>query len=316
MQSILPGLSLVIPAYKSAETLPELVSRLAVVLPSLAPEFEVIIVNDGSGDATWGVITALVAEHRFLRGINLMRNYGQHNALLCGIRAARYDRTITMDDDLQHPPEALPELSAALTEDRDVVYATPQHEQHGLIRDVASAATKFALQNAMGADTAQMVSAWRIFRTRLRGAFVGYGNPYVSIDVLLTWGTTRFHAIPVRHAPRARGESHYTVSKLMRHALNMVTGFSSLPLRFASVVGFAFTVFGGLVLVYVIGRYLLQGSTVAGFPFLASIIAIFAGAQLFALGIIGEYIARMHGRIMEKPAYAVAAEVGSERGIA
>ena len=94
----------------------------------------------------------------------------------------------------------------------------------------------------------------------------------------------------------------------------MMKGFSALPLRFSSVVGFAFTVFGGLVLLYVVGRYLLQGSTVAGFPFLASIIAIFAGAQLFALGIIGEYIARMHGRLMEKPAYAVEAEVRSGGG--
>ncbi len=314
MESIPLGLSVVIPAYNSAEILPELIARLGRVLPDLASEFEVIVVNDGSLDDTWATIRTLAARYDFVRGINLMRNYGQHNALLCGIRAVRYDRTVTMDDDLQHPPEALPELCAALKAAYDVVYATTTQQQHGLLRNLASVTTKFALQNAMGAETARRVSAWRIFRTRLRGAFADYSSPYVSIDVLLTWGTTRFHAVPMRHEPRARGESNYTALKLVRHALNMMTGFSALPLRFASVVGFAFTVFGGLVLVYVVGRYLLQGSTVAGFPFLASIIAIFAGAQLFALGIIGEYIARMHGRLMEKPAYAVEAEVRSGGG--
>jgi len=305
MKSIPPGLSVVIPAYNSAETLAELVERLGRVLPALARDFEVILVNDGSRDNTWEVIRLLAAEHGFVRGINLMRNYGQHNALLCGIRAARYDRTVTMDDDLQHPPEALPNLVAALTDQIDVVYAAPDRPQHGLWRNLASFVTKLTLRNSMGARTARMASAWRIFRTNLRDAFAAYGSPYVSIDVLLTWGTTRFDAISLRHDPRARGESNYTALSLLRHALNMMTGFSTVPLRFANVVGLLFTVFGGLVLLYVVGRYLLEGSKVAGFPFLASIIAIFAGAQLFALGIIGEYIARMHGRLMERPSYVV-----------
>ncbi len=301
----MPGLSVVIPAYRSAANLPDLVRRLARVLPGLAADYEVVLVNDGSGDDTWGVICALAVEHGFVRGINLMRNYGQHNALLCGIRAARYDRTITMDDDLQHPPESLGVLVAGLTAERDVVYAAPEKEQHGMMRDFASVVTKFALQNAMGAETARMVSAWRIFRTKLRGAFASYGSPYVCIDVLLTWGTTRFHAIVLPHAPRTRGESNYTSAKLFRHALNMMTGFSTMPLRFASFLGFGLTLFGVLILVYVLGRYILEGSAVAGFPFLASTIAIFSGAQLFALGIIGEYIARMHGRLMERPVYVV-----------
>ncbi len=308
MKSLPSGLSVVIPAYRSGGILGGLVERLATVLPVLAGNFEVIFVNDGSGDDSWAVICSLSERHGFVRGINLARNYGQHNALLCGIRAARYDRIITMDDDLQHPPESLGELVAALTAERDVVYATPVQEQHGMMRDLASIITKFALQNAMGAETARQVSAWRIFRTKLRGAFAAYGSPYVCIDVLLTWGTTRFYAIPLRHAPRARGESHYTTAKLMRHALNMMTGFSTAPLRFASVLGLGLTVFGGMILVYVLGRYFLQENTVAGFPFLASTIAIFSGAQLFALGIIGEYIALMHGRLMERPVYVVEAD--------
>ena len=305
MPPLPPGLTVVIPAYESEASLPELVRRLGAVLPGLAPDFEVVLVNDGSRDRTWEVIQRLSAEHAFVRGICLMRNYGQHNALLCGIRAARYATLVTMDDDLQHPPELLPVLLAALTPELDVVYASPEKQQHGLLRDLASAITKLALKNAMGARTARVVSAWRVFRTKVRDAFASYQAPYVSIDVLLTWGTTRFAAITLRHDPRVLGVSNYTMPKLLRHALNMMTGFSVAPLQFASIVGFSFTLFGLGVLAYVLGRYLLFGSTVAGFPFLASIIAIFSGAQLFALGIIGEYLARMHFRLMEKPSYAV-----------
>ncbi|MFT5052344.1 MAG: hypothetical protein ACI8QZ_003777, partial [Chlamydiales bacterium] len=176
---------------------------------------------------------------------------------------------------------------------------------HGLFRNLASQMTKIALQSAVGASTARKVSAFRVIRTSLREAFKDYRSQFVSIDVLLTWGSTHFAAVTVRHDPRMVGVSNYTLRKLLAHAMNMMTGFSTRPLQFASMVGFAFTVFGMLVLAFVVGRYLLQGSSVPGFAFLASVIAIFSGAQLFALGIIGEYIARMHFRMMERPAYAM-----------
>jgi glycosyltransferase involved in cell wall biosynthesis len=239
-----------------------------------------------------------------------MRNYGQHNALLCGIRDARYEVIVTMDDDLQHPPEEIPKLLAKLDDNYDVVYGTPAHEQHGLWRDLASQVTKLALQNAMGSRTARQVSAFRVCRTELRNAFENYQGPFPSIDVLLTWGTTRLAAVKVRHEPRRGGVSNYTVGKLLRHAFNMMTGFSVLPLQLASVVGFVFSVLGLLVLGYVLGRYLVEGGSVPGFPFLASVIAIFSGAQLFALGIIGEYLARMHFRMMDRPTYTVRSTSG------
>ena len=157
----------------------------------------------------------------------------------------------------------------------------------------------------MGAGTARHVSAFRAFRTDLRQAFAGYQSPSVSLDVLLTWGTTRFAAIPVRHDPRRLGESNYTFRRLVILALDMMTGFSTWPLRLASLIGLGVTLFGVAVLAYVLGRYLIAGYSVPGFPFLASTIAIFSGAQLFALGIIGEYLARMHFRIMNKPTYVV-----------
>jgi hypothetical protein len=156
------------------------------------------------------------------------------------------------------------------------------------------------------------VSAWRIFRTELRSAFNGFNSPFVSIDVLLTWATTKFSSIRLRHDPRAEGKSNYTVGKLIRHAFNMMTGFSVLPLQFASIIGFAFTLFGLCVLAYVLTSFIVRGTSVTGFPFLASIIAIFSGAQLFALGIIGEYLARMHFRTMDKPTYAIRETTGAD----
>jgi undecaprenyl-phosphate 4-deoxy-4-formamido-L-arabinose transferase len=312
-----PSISVVVPVYNSELTLPELVKRLQQVLAVAADEYELLLVNDGSQDQSWRVIQRLAAEHDRVRGINLMRNYGQHNTLLCGIRAARFGITVTMDDDLQHPPEEISKLLAKLNEGFEVVYGFPEREQHGLLRDIASGLTKIALQKSMGAETAIHVSAFRVFRTQTRNAFMSYSGPFVSIDVLLTWATTRFVAIPVRHDPRQAGTSNYTVGMLFKHAMNMVTGFSTLPLQLANLMGFLCTGFGGVVLVYVVGRYLLYGSTVQGFPFLASIIAIFSGTQLLALGIIGEYLARMHFRMMERPTYTVREEVAprDQRGV-
>jgi undecaprenyl-phosphate 4-deoxy-4-formamido-L-arabinose transferase len=197
----------------------------------------------------------------------------------------------------------------------DVVYGTPAQERHGLWRDLASQVTKIALQSAMGAETARKVSAFRVFRTHLRDAFANYRGPFVSIDVLLTWGSTRFSSVTVQHDPRRVGVSNYTFRKLLTHALNMMTGFSTVPLQLASLIGFLFTLFGIAVLIYVLGRYIIQGGSVPGFPFLASVIAIFSGAQLFALGIIGEYLARMHFRMMDRPAYVVRDQVNVDQPV-
>lgn len=297
--------SVVVPVYNSEGSLPMLVAKLSQVLTPESELGELILVNDGSRDRSWAVIQQLAAQHRWIRGFNLMRNFGQHNAVLCGIRAARFDVIVTMDDDLQTPAEEVPRLLAELRPGRDVVYGTPQQQSHGLLRNLASTITKLTLQGAMGADTARKISPFRVFRTHLRDAFANYGGPFVSIDVLLTWGTSAFTSIPVKHEPRTIGVSNYTMRKLIAHAMNMMTGFSTLPLQVASIVGFAFTLFGVAVLIYVIGRYLIHGAVVPGFAFLASVVAIFSGAQLFALGIIGEYLARMHFRMMDRPPYAV-----------
>lgn len=293
------------PVYNSAATLGMLVERLSAALQPVISEFEIVLVNDASRDHSWNVIEQLSLADPRVRGIDLARNQGQHNALLCGFRAARFDVIVTLDDDLQHRPEEIVRLLEKLEDGYDVVYGARKAEGHGLLRNVASRITKIALQTAMGAETAETLSPFRALRTSVRNAFASYHGPYVNIDVLLTWGTSRFGAVPVTHAQREKGASNYTVRLLLRHALNMITGFSTMPLKMASLMGFVFTGFGMLVLAFVLIRYTISGGGTPGFPFLASIIAILSGAQLFAIGMIGEYLARMHFRLMDQPAYVV-----------
>jgi glycosyltransferase involved in cell wall biosynthesis len=307
--SVPPTVSVIIPVYRSEQTLHDLYRQLSATMAKITTAFEVIFVEDGGGDGSWAIICDLARADRRVRGIGMSRNYGQHNALLCGIREARYDLVLTMDDDLQHPVSEIEPMLAALSPEYDVVYGAPRNEQHGLLRNIASRLTKIALASAMGAETARSVSAFRVFRTRLREGFQAYRSPSVSIDVLLTWSTARFTAIKVRHAPRAAGTSNYTVSKLLRHALDLMTGFSTLPLQIASVIGFVFVIFGATTLILVLINYLIRGNAVPGFTFLASMIAIFSGAQLFALGIFGEYLARMHFRSMGRPTYVIGEKV-------
>lgn len=299
------NVSIVVPVYNSSPILPDLVSRLEPVLESLGGEYELVLVNDGSRDESWQVICDLVSNHPWIRGIDLMRNYGQHNALLCGIREARHEVIVTMDDDLQHPPEEIPKLLAKLAEGYDVVYGPPLKEQHGIFRDVASFITKSSLKATIGAGTARMASAFRAFRTQVREAFADYRGSFVSLDVLLTWGTTKFASVPVRHDVRKAGTSNYTLWKLVTHAFNMMTGFSTLPLQLASIIGFLFTIFGFVVLVFVVINYIVHGGSVPGFSFLACTIAIFSGVQLLMLGIFGEYLARIHFRSLDRPSSVV-----------
>lgn len=305
--------SVVVPVYNSQETLPELVSRLEHSLHDVTQAFEIIMVNDGSLDTSWEVIRQLAYKNKRVRGINLMRNYGQHNALLAGIRAARYETIVTIDDDLQHPPDQIPQLLDKLSEGYDVVYGTPQVRHHGFWRDVSTRFSRAIFRSVLGNASASNGSAFRAFRTHLRDAFNNYASPYVLIDVLLTWGTTSFVAIPVRHDSRRYGKSNYNFLKLVVLALDATTGFSTWPLRLASLVGFTVTLLGLALLLFVLADYLVDRANLSIFRFFAALIAIFSGAQLFALGIIGEYIARIHFRVMARPPYTVREDTNTQK---
>ena len=299
------GVSVVVPVYNGAATITELVVRLQPVLRDVVGDaHEILLVNDGSPDDSWSVIERLAAEVPCVRGLRLMRNYGQHNALLAGMREASYDVLVTLDDDLQHPPEEIPKLLALLDDGYDVVYGITPDLNHSPFRNLTSTITKRALAQAMGVRNIRDISAFRALRTELRAASADYESPSVMLDVLLSWGTSRFGTVHVRHDPRREGVSGYSFGKLVNQAMLVLTGFSTKPLRFASLVGFVFTTFGVIVLAFVLAQYFTSGS-VPGFPFLASLVAVFGGVQLFALGIFGEYLARVFDRSMDRPPYVV-----------
>jgi undecaprenyl-phosphate 4-deoxy-4-formamido-L-arabinose transferase len=298
-------LSVVVPVYRSSKSIYELYSRICTTLEKNQVSFEIIFVEDCGGDNSWEIICDLALQNTKVEGIRLSRNYGQHNALLAGIRLAKGKFIVTMDDDLQHPPEEIPKLILKIQEGYDVVYGSPTLARQSLFRNIASKLTKIVLQKSMGAEVAKQISAFRLFKSELRKAFVNYDGPSVNIDVLLTWGSSKFSSASVHHDARKYGKSNYSIFKLSRHALDMVTGFSTLPLRISGIIGFLFSLFGLLILLFVILRYLISGVVVPGFTFLASIISVFSGAQLLALGIIGEYLARMHHRTLGPPPFMI-----------
>lgn len=296
--------SIVVPVFNSEKTIRQLVERVENALGSISNKFELILVNDCSHDGSWNVITDLAEQKHWIVAINLRRNFGQHNALLCGIRNAKYEYTITIDDDLQHPPEEIHKLLAEMDHGMDVVYGIPNKMPHSSWRNFFSKYTKLFLARAIGIPRVKNISAFRAFKTSLCDSFTNFKSSDVFIDALLSWGTSRFGTVQVNESPRAAGQSNYNLWKLIKMSLLILTGFSTAPLRFASLIGFAFTLLGGFILLYVLLRYATEGS-IPGFPFLASVITIFSGTQLFAMGIFGEYLGHIFERSSTRPPYLV-----------
>lgn len=299
------GISVVIPAYKSAATLPELVRELHRCVQPLVDQFEIVIVDDGSGDDTWATVEQLATGDESVRGLQLLRNYGQHNALLAGIRDARQPLVLTIDDDLQHPPGEVVKLLEGLRPEVDLVYGRPAQERQGPMRNMASRFGKWAMATSLGPDVYPRSGAFRLFRRQLVAASSEVHDPSLSIDVLLSWATNRIVDVPVEHHERTVGRSGYSLTRLLRHMANMVTGYSTRPLRLVSAFGVLTAVLGFALLLYILVRFVVSGSDVAGFTFLAATVTLFSGVQLLSLGVLGEYLSRVHFRSMGKPVYVV-----------
>lgn len=302
-------LSVVIPCYRSGPTLPPLVERLVDVLPTISTAHEVILVVDGPIDDTYAVARRLEREHPgVVKAVLMRRNYGQHNALIAGLSRASYDVTVTMDDDLQHRPEEIHKLLAPLEDPLvDLVYGVADEEEHGLLRSFASRTVKAALATA-GVPNAKDVSAFRAFRTDLREGFSHVADPFASLDVFLSWTTTSIQSVPVRMEQRQEGESGYSFSSLVRHAMNMVTGYSTFPLKMVTRIGIGAALFGFALALYVLVQHFRGEIRVAGFTTLASLLSILSGLIMLSIGVLGEYLGRLHFRSMARPTYIVRTE--------
>lgn len=202
-----------------------------------------------------------------------------------------------MDDDLQHPPEQVPVLLRALTDELDLVYGVPVREEHGAARSFLSRGVKRAL--ASGAPGAGSISSFRVFRTFLREGFERMDGPHVSLDVGLSWATTRIGQTAVRMDMRTVGRSNYTPRLLVRHALTLITGYSVAPLRVAGYLG-ALSMLVGLGLLAVAAYQGFGGVTT-----IAAVVVVFSGTQLVALGVLGEYVGRLHSGASGRPTYVI-----------
>lgn len=308
--SFIQGVSVVIPVYRSGDGLKKLYEELSVEMDKLGQPWELVLVEDCGGDNSWQVIEQLVEEKDHVFGVQLMRNFGQHNALLAGVGQARYDKIVTMDDDLQHPPSEIARLLAALEGEVDLVYGSPENTGHSFYRDFTSRVTKGLLKRITGFTALKELSAFRCFRTDLRKGFHSFQAPKVNLDVLLSWCTQGITSVQTAHRPRAQGRSNYNFYRLFQHTLNMLTGFSVLPLKVATISGLAMTGLGGLLLVFLLARYFMFGSTVQGFTFLASTLILFSGVQTFCIGLIGEYLGRVFYSTIGKPYYVIRNTIG------
>jgi undecaprenyl-phosphate 4-deoxy-4-formamido-L-arabinose transferase len=296
-------LSVVIPVYNSAAIMPQLLTRLRAVLDKLDLSYEFVMVDDGSPDDSWRVLMALQEDNpNRITAVQLMRNYGQHNALMCGFRHARGALIVTMDDDLQHPPEEIPKLlDAILANDFDLVYGCYDKKEHPLLKNAGSAIVNMFFRRVFRLPVT--VTAFRIFRRELLTAILGYTRPFTFIDGLLAWNTRRVGATIVEHHPRTIGRSGDSLGKMITLALNLFTNFSLLPLQIVSLVGSLAAAGGLLTGFYYLIRHFTGTITTPGYASLIVSILIFGGLQLLGLGIIGEYLGRLHLNVNAKPQY-------------
>ena len=298
-------LSVVIPVYNSAATLADLMQRLTTVLAPITQHYEIILVDDGSRDDSWAVMQNLrthYADH--LVAVQLMRNYGQHNTLMCGLDMARGEYVVTMDDDLQNPPEEIPKLLAHIKKYAlDLVYGCPSERNHAAWRNVGSRLVIYFYHTIFRNPVTP--TPFRIMRHQLAKSVMFYDLNFTFLDGLLAWCTSRIGGVEVAHHPRVQGGSGYSFGKLLLMALNLYTNFSLIPLQIVSVFGFVTALSGFGVGLYYLIHFFTSNTAVPGFASTIIAIMLLGGAQLLALGVIGEYLGRLHLNVNRKPQYVI-----------
>ncbi|HJQ59973.1 MAG TPA: glycosyltransferase family 2 protein, partial [Vineibacter sp.] len=299
------ALSVVIPVYNGASSIGELVGALRAL--DVPGGLEVVLVNDGSADNSAEVCRALAAAPGApVSLVDLSRNYGEHNAVMAGLAHARGDFTITMDDDLQNPPEEVRRLYE-YTRDHgyDVVYTHYATKEHAAWRNIGSRFTNWCADRLIDKPRGLYMSSFRCLSAFLRERLVGYDGPYPYVDGLIFQISSNVGRLQVRHLPRAEGRSNYTLRRLLRLWLSMFLNFSVMPLRAASIAGMVLSGCGLLGFVAVLIEALINRDLPAGWASTMSAGALLAGVQLLILGLMGEYLGRMFLTTNRKPQYLV-----------
>jgi glycosyltransferase involved in cell wall biosynthesis len=295
-----PALSVVIPVYNSARSIPELVLALdALVIPG---GHEIVLVNDGSEDDSLEVCRALLDTMRVPTIlVNLARNFGEHNAVMAGLRRAAGAHVITMDDDLQNPPsEVLRLLEHAQRSGKDVVYTYYEAKEHAFWRNLGSGFANWCAERLLDKPRGLYLCSFRCLSAFVVEQLLRYSGPYPYVDGLILQCTRSIGRLSVQHLPRTIGRSNYTPARLVRLWLDIVVNFSVTPLRLATLLGFAMSGVGLLGAAWVIVEALVS-RTPRGWASLAVAVLLLSGIQLIVLGLIGEYLGRVYLTATGKP---------------
>lgn len=304
--------SIVVPVYGGSTALPELCSRLDVAMRTAGLDYEVILVDDRGQAEAWSVISTVAARHPQVRGLRLGRNFGQHAATICGISYARGKWIVTMDDDLEHPPESVPALLAAGDDDHPLIYGVFEKRTHAAYRNLSSELMRHMLKRAFP-DLNEDYCSFRAIHAPLAKQLdrFGFNRPY--IDGMLSWLTSSTRSVSVAHEQRQHGESTYTMRKLLSHAANIFVTFSYLPLRIATFGGAALSGISFLYLLYVVYGRLSGSIHDPGYASLMSVVLFACGIQLLILGVVGEYVGRLMGATFRRPVYVVDSDTNSQK---
>lgn len=284
------------------------------MLAGIPGNHQVIFVDDASPDDSWKVIRDIISHHPDWSAIQLMKNYGQHQATLVGLRHARGDFVLTMDDDLQHDPAHITELVKVLREDTlcDAVFAYFPEKQHSLYRNIGSNAIRWVNSRAYGGKASIRTSSYRLMRAPIARAISSRQIANPAISALILSCTSRIKSIPVRHDDRFAGKSNYTLAKQFRLAFDNISSVSMLPLRVISMLGIITACFSCLLTAYFFIRYVTGYTGVAGWTTLVILISFFAGMTLLALGVIGEYIVRVLREVTRVSEPPIRESIGSD----
>jgi undecaprenyl-phosphate 4-deoxy-4-formamido-L-arabinose transferase len=302
-----PYLSVVVPVFNEEANLPELLERLTATLASLGRSYEIVLVNDGSRDRSLALLREASARDPHLVVVDFNRNYGQHAAVFAGFEVCRGEVVVTIDADLQNPPEEIPKLVAKMEEGYDVVGSIRVQRQDSLLRRVASKIVNRMTALATGVQLSDYGCMLRAYTGPVAKVLAASREISTFIPVLADLYAGRVTEIPVAHSERLHGASKYSLWKLIRLQFDLMTSFSVLPLRVTMGIGIVMAVAATLVALFLVAGRLIYGQlwAVSGVFTLFALVFFFLGVQLFAIGLLGEYVGRIYQEVRHRPRYVI-----------